>query len=135
MTESRTRRFVTICRGWLTRDRQATLAVAVLTGIAVFLVGESLFPYYTSNHDEAVYLQQAELLLDGQLRMYPPVEESFRPWFFVEESGAMYAKYTPAVTGVYFAFGGAVGSYRLSLAVVAALAVALTDGVDRKSVV
>jgi hypothetical protein len=112
----------------LTRDRQATLLLAVLTGVAVFLIGEGVFPYYTSNHDEAVYLQQAEMLLDGQIRMYPPVKESFRPWFFVEDGGSIYPKYTPVTAGL-FALGGLVGSYRLTLAVLAALAVALTDGV------
>lgn len=112
----------------LTRDRQVTLLLAVLTGVIVYLVGESVFSYYTTNHDEAVYLQQAEMLLEGQLRMYPPVEESFRPWFFIEEDGSMYPKYTPVTAG-FFALGGLVGSYRLVLAVLAALAVALTDGV------
>jgi len=116
------------CRSWLTRDRQATLLLAVLTGVAVYLIGEGVFPYYTSNHDEAVYLQQAAMLLEGQVTMTPPVEESFRPWFFVAEDGHLYPKYTPVTAGL-FAVGGLVGSYRLTLAGLAALAVALTDGV------
>ncbi|MXR50490.1 hypothetical protein GRX03_02565 [Halovenus sp. WSH3] len=116
------------CRSELTRDRQATLVLAVLAGVGVFLIGEGVFPHLTSNHDEAVYLQQAEMLLDGQLRMYPPVEESFRPWFFVAEGEGIYPKYTPVTAGL-FALGGLVGSYRLTLAVLAALAVALTDAV------
>jgi len=112
----------------LTRDRQATLLLAVLTGVGVYLIGEGVFPYLTSNHDEAVYLQQAEMLLDGQLRMRVPVEESFQPWFFVTNGETMYPKYTPVTAGL-FALGGLVGSFRLALAVLAALAVALTDGV------
>jgi hypothetical protein len=119
---------VGLCRERLTRDRQATLLLAVLTGVGIYLVGENVFPYLTSNHDEAVYLQQAEMLLEGQLTMTPPVPESFRPWFFVVEDGEMYSKYNPVTAGL-FAVGGLLGSYRLSLAVLAALAVALTDGV------
>ncbi|WP_336327912.1 ArnT family glycosyltransferase [Halovenus sp. HT40] len=127
-TDSPLGRAVERGRGWLTRDRQATLVLAVLTGVVVYLVGEGVFPYYTSNHDEAVYLQQAEMLLEGQLRMSPPAEESFRPWFFIEEDGSMYPKYTPVTAGL-FALGGLVGSYRLAVAVIAVFAVALTDGV------
>ncbi|WP_436902696.1 DUF7846 domain-containing protein [Halovenus halobia] len=113
---------------WLTRDRQATLVLAVLTGVGIFLIGETVFPYYTTNHDEAVYLQQAEMLLEGQLRMRPPVSESFHPWFFVIDGDTFYPKYTP-VTAALFALGKLVGSFRLTLAVLAALAVALTDGI------
>ena len=116
------------CQEWLTRDRQVTLVLAVVVGVTVFVLGEQFFPYLSSNHDEAVYLQQAEMLLDGQLRMYPPVAESFRPWFFVTDGGSMYPKYTPVTAGL-FAVGGLLGSYRLALAAVAALAVALTDGI------
>lgn len=132
-TETRRDQLLTRCRAALTRDRQATLLLAVLTGVVIFLVGENIFPYYTSNHDEAVYLQQAEMLLEGQLRMRPPVEESFRPWFFVVDDGSIYPKYTPVTAGL-FALGGLVGSYRLALAVVAALAVALTDAVVSEAI-
>ncbi|MEF8899865.1 MAG: glycosyltransferase family 39 protein [Halovenus sp.] len=120
---SRVGRLVEWCR-----DRRATLLLAVLTGVAVYLIGEGVFPHYTANHDEAVYLQQAEMLLEGELTMTPPVAESFRPWFFVAEDGVLYPKYTPVTAGL-FALGGLVGSYRLALAVLAALAVALIKGV------
>jgi hypothetical protein len=126
--DSRLRRAVEWSREALTRDRQATLVLALLTGIVIYLIGEGVFPYYTSNHDEAVYLQQAEMLLSGQLWMDPPVAESFRPWFFVAEGGELYPKYTPVTAGL-FALGGLVGSFRLAVAALAALAVALTDGI------
>ena len=128
MSEDRLSAAVSRGQDWLTRDRQATLVLAVLTGVGIFVLGETVFPYYTSNHDEAVYLQQAEMLLEGQLRMRPPVSESFRPWFFIVDGDTIYPKYTP-VTAALFALGGVVGSFRLALAVLAALAVALTDGI------
>jgi len=97
-----------------------SLAAAVL----VFAVGEWVFPYLTSNHDEAVYLQQAELLLSGQLSLQPPVPEAFQPWFFFADGDQFYPKYSP-VTAALFAVGGLVGSFRLSLALVAAATTAL----------
>ena len=66
--------------------RRARLAVAVLAlaaAVAAFLVGHRVFPHLTTNHDEAVYLQQAAMLLDGRLFLQPPAETAFRPWFFV----------------------------------------------------
>jgi len=110
------------------RERWRIAALALAVGVIVYLVGEWVFPYYTSNHDEGVYLQQAELLLQGQLRLRPPVDESFRPWFFVVEDGRLLPKYTP-VTAALFALGGLVGSYRLAVAAIAAVAVALSAAV------
>jgi hypothetical protein len=110
------------------RPRWAVCALAVFTAVFVFTVGETVFPYYTSNHDEAVYLQQAAMLLEGQLHLQPPVPEVFRPWFFIAEGDALYPKYTP-VTAAIFAVGMLAGAARLALAVVAAAAVALTYAV------
>ncbi|WP_302080792.1 ArnT family glycosyltransferase [Salinibaculum rarum] len=110
------------------RPRWVVGSLAVLTALLVFAIGESVFPYYTTNHDEAVYLQQAAMLLDGQLFLRPPVPDVFRPWFFVAEGETLYPKYTP-VTAAIFALGMVAGSARLALAVVAALAVALTYAV------
>jgi len=110
------------------RERWQIALVALAAGLVVFLVGEQVFPYHTLNHDEGVYLQQAELLLKGRLFLEPPVAESFRPWFFVADDGGLYPKYTP-VTATFFALGGLVGSYRLAVAAIAAVAVVLTAAI------
>ncbi|WP_254271254.1 glycosyltransferase family 39 protein [Haloarcula marina] len=103
----------------LRRPRVQALAVALVGGLLVFTLAHVVFPYYTSNHDEAVYLQQAAMLLDGQLFLQPPVDGAFRPWFFVESERGLYAKYTP-VPAAMFAVGKLLGGYRVALAVVAA---------------
>ncbi len=103
---------------------QAALLAAV-GGVAVFALAHVVFPYHTSNHDEAVYLQQAAMLLEGQLFMDPPVTETFRPWFFVDAGGKLYPKYTP-VAAATFAVGGLLGGYRIALGLVAAATLALT---------
>jgi hypothetical protein len=107
-----------------TRPRWAVGSLAVLSAVLVYAIGTGVFPYYTTNHDEAVYLQQAAMLLEGQLFLHPPVPEVFRPWFFVAEGDALYPKYTP-VTAAFFALGMVAGSARLALAAVAALTVVL----------
>jgi len=106
--------------------RLAALALALGAGVAVFLVATRLFPYHSLNHDEGVYLQQAAMLLEGQLFVHPPVPEVFRPWFFVETAGgALYPKYAP-VAAAMFAVGELLGIPRLALAGIAAGNVALT---------
>jgi len=114
--------------GSLTRPRRVALALSVVAGVLVFLIGETVFPYYTSNHDEAVYLQQAAMLLEGKLALHPPVPEAFRPWFFVADGGRLYPKYMPVVPAI-FAVGGLAGSFRLALGLVAAATVGLTYAV------
>ena len=114
------------------RARWPTLAVAALAGAAVFLVAVVVFPYRSVNHDEGVYLQQAALLLEGQLRLYPPVEGAFRPWFFVDDGAALYPKYAPVPAAV-FALGMALGDPKLSLAAVAAGNAALVVALGRRA--
>ncbi|MDS0298935.1 glycosyltransferase family 39 protein [Halogeometricum sp. S1BR25-6] len=101
------------------RGRLAALCLALLAAAVALLVAAELFPYRSLNHDEGVYLQQAELLLHGRLFLRPPVEEAFRPWFFVESDRGLYSKYAPVPAAV-FALGKALGGYPLALAGVAA---------------
>ncbi|WEL18662.1 Glycosyltransferase of PMT family [Halorhabdus sp. SVX81] len=109
------------------RFRLATLALALLGALAVWLVSTNLFPYHSLNHDEGVYLQQAAMLLEGKLTLTPPVEGVFRPWFFVESEG-FYPKYNPVPAGL-FALGELLGGYRLALPAIAAGILAGVTGV------
>ncbi|WP_137286887.1 ArnT family glycosyltransferase [Halorussus salinisoli] len=110
------------------RFRLFSAVLAVVAGGVVFLVATELFPYHTTNHDEAVYLQQAAMLLDGRLAVFPPVPESFRPWFFVRDGGRLYPKYAP-VPAAMFAVGKLLGGARLALVLIAAGNVALTAAI------
>ena len=109
----------------LDRFALGACGLATVGAVAVFLLATDLFPYHSLNHDEAVYLQQAAMLLDGQLVLRPPVEAAFRPWFFVDGGEYLYPKYTP-VPAAIFALGLAIGIPRLALAAVAAAIVFLT---------
>jgi hypothetical protein len=103
------------------RSPGETFALGV---IALFAAGVALFtsvellPYHSLNHDEGVYLQQARLLLDGQLWFTTEVPDALQWWFFVEDGARLYPKYAPVPAGV-FALGIALGDPRLSLAFVA----------------
>lgn len=112
------------------RRRWPTLALAALAFGVVLVVALVLFPYHSNNHDEAVYLQQAAMLLEGQLRLHPPVDGAFRPWFFVDGPEGLYSKYSPVPPAV-FAVGLLAGEPRLSLALVAAGNVALVATLAR----
>ncbi|MFB6141797.1 MAG: ArnT family glycosyltransferase [Halorientalis sp.] len=114
------------------RARVALSALAVLAGVVVLWLAVDLFPHHSSNHDEGVYLQQAQLLLDGQLWLHSTVPEAVQPWFFVRDGGRLYPKYTPVPAGV-FALGLAVGLPRLSLALVAVANVALVGLLAREA--
>jgi hypothetical protein len=106
-------------------SRHLAVLISALGVLTVFLLAHEVFPYHTSNHDEAVYLQQAAMLLEGRLFIHPPVPHSMRPWFFVQEGGTMYPKYSP-VPAAMFAVGKLLGGFRVALALVAGGVLALT---------
>ncbi|MFB6170856.1 MAG: ArnT family glycosyltransferase [Haloarculaceae archaeon] len=121
------------------RPRLAAALLAVAGGLLVTVLSFVVFPYHSINHDEGVYLQQAELLLSGHLNLFPPVEGAFRPWFFVEAptthpgaASRLYPKYAPVPAAV-FALGKLLGSARLALGAVAAGVLYLTFAVVREA--
>jgi hypothetical protein len=108
------------------RERLLAGLVAVLAGVAVFVLASDLFPYHSSNHDEGVYLQQAAMLLEGQFRLFPgELAEMVRPWFFVEDGGRLYPKYQPLPAGLYAVSMALFGEPRVTLAAVTTGNVAL----------
>ena len=111
--------------------RIGTPTLAILGGLAVWLISTQVFPYHSLNHDEGVYLQQAAMLLDGQLNLWPPVDGVFRPWFFIEDGDRLYPKYSPVPAAV-FALGRVVGGYRLALIGVTMANLALVSAVVRE---
>jgi len=107
---------------WRPRLRRfgSPLTLAALAGAVVALVATLVFPHLSHNHDEAVYLQQAAFLLEGQFQYHAgPIADAVRPWFFVRDGGRLYPKYAPVPAGL-FAIGTAVGVPRLSLGLIAA---------------
>ncbi|MFB6184169.1 MAG: ArnT family glycosyltransferase [Haloarculaceae archaeon] len=111
--------------------RRTTAAVALCGALAVAVVSTHVFPYHSLNHDEGVYLEQAAMVLHGQLFLHPPIEGVFRPWFFVARGDLLYPKYAP-VPAAMFALGKLLGAYWLALSGIAAGVLALVAGVVRE---
>jgi hypothetical protein len=105
----------------------AAAAVALAAAVAVFAVSSTVFAYHSSNHDEGVYLLQAALLLDGQLELRAgELAGAFRPWFFIEDGGRLYPKYTPVPAALFATSMALFGEPRVTLAAVAAANAGLT---------
>jgi hypothetical protein len=106
--------------------------IALVAGVAVFLLATTVFGYHSSNHDEGVYLTQAAMLLDGQLELHAgDLVGAFRPWFFVEDGGRLYPKYTPVPAAMYAVSMALFGEPRVTLAAVAAGNAALVYALGR----
>lgn len=110
------------------RTRITVGLIALTSGIASLWVATELFPYRSLNHDEAVYLQQAAMLLEGKLYLSPPVEEAFQPWFFVDGPNGLYSKYTPPTAALWALSKFLTGSWFGLLPVVAGAGVVFTYG-------
>ena len=122
---------VDAARDRLDRGRVAFLLLALVAAVISFLVATRVFPYHSINHDEGVYLQQAELLLSGKLFLQPPVDGPFHPWFFVVSEQGLYSKYQPVPAAV-FALGRVLGGYPIALAGISATVVAGTAALARE---
>ncbi|MFB6283554.1 MAG: ArnT family glycosyltransferase [Halobacteria archaeon] len=119
-------------RGWLRRNRWIFLTAAV-SAVAVYLISVEVFPYMSANHDESVYLQQADMLTEGKLYLYTSHPDFFRPWFFVQDSDSMYSKYLPGTALLYAAGRTVFGSYDASLVLVAAGSTAAVSLIAREA--
>jgi hypothetical protein len=95
--------------------------VAVASGVLTFAIAATVFAHHSTNHDEGVYLMQAALLLSGQLEIHAgALADAFHPWFFVEDGGRLYPKYSPVPAAMYAVSMALFGEPRVTLAVVAA---------------
>ncbi|OYR54716.1 hypothetical protein DJ73_04255 [Halorubrum sp. Ea1] len=118
------RRLASGARVRLAEADRLTLAAALLTaatGAVTFLIAATLFRYHSVNHDEAVYLTQAALLLSGQLEIHAgALADAVQPWFFIEDGGRLYPKYNPVPAAMYAVSMALFGEPRVTLAAVAA---------------
>ncbi|WP_255681845.1 glycosyltransferase family 39 protein [Natrinema sp. SYSU A 869] len=102
------------------RVHLAALAVVCLAGLAVAILATELFPYHSSNDDEGVYLLQAAMLLEGQLTLRAgELADAFQPWFFVQDGGRLYSKYSPVIPAMYAVSMALFGEPRVTLVAVA----------------
>ena len=120
----RPRRLAARLRERLDRADRVSLAaalVAVAAGGVTFAVAATVFSHHSANHDEGVYLTQAALLLGGQLEFHAgPLADAVHPWFFIEDGGRLYPKYTPVPAAMFAVSMALFGEPRVTLAAIAA---------------
>jgi hypothetical protein len=94
-------------------------------GIALSL-SLTVFAHFSSNHDEPVYVLQAEMLQQGHLTLpASTIDPFFRPWLFAERDGRLFSVFPPVWPSLLAASETATGTERGILVVDAAAAVVL----------
>ena len=112
----------------LTVAKREWIVIAVASGAFIWaIVGSSLlFPFLTNNHDEAVYILQANYLLEGKLYLTSnEFRDFFNSWFFIDDGEKVFPKYMPVHAGVLALGQVAFGSMRVAIGFVAAANVIL----------
>lgn len=106
-----------------TRTEWAVLAgLAVLAAVLAVIVSRWLFPLYSINRDDSVYVAMARLLERGRATL-PLDHEPFAPWAAGVVGDRIVVKYTPPWPGVLAAGHALTGTFRAGLALTAAGAV------------
>jgi 4-amino-4-deoxy-L-arabinose transferase-like glycosyltransferase len=102
----------------------ALVVLAVAAGAAAVLVNRWLFPLYSLNRDDSVYVATARLIEHGSVTL-PRSADAFRPWASAVVGDRIVLKYTPPWPALLAAGDLLTGSMRAALAVSAAATVVL----------
>jgi hypothetical protein len=103
------------------RARLVAVCVAAVAGAAVVVGNRWLFPLYSLNRDDSVYVAMARTIEHGHLTV-PSSHWPFRPWATGLVDGHYVYKYAPPWPAA-LAVAHALGSFRIALAVTTAAAV------------
>ncbi len=107
--------------------RLIVAACASLAGCWALIGSRVVFPYLSNNHDEAVYLLQANAIEHGHL--FPRAArdpEAFLPWLSVQRGHTFVPKYAPVYPGILAAARWLFTSERVALGFIAAGVVVVT---------
>lgn len=112
----------TDARGW--RAHWPVVVLAALAGLGALWAHRHLYPAYSWNRDEPVYLWHVDVLRSGRLTApdggYPTL---FHPWLSARGDGVFFTQYTLGWPLVLFAAATLTGTTLAALPVGAALAV------------
>ena len=118
-----------------TRHRATVVVLLLAIGAGTWaLVGsERLFTYLSDDHDEGLYLLQANALAEGHL--FPPAPEhaeAFRPFLSVLSEGRFVLKYAPVHASILAASIVLTDDARPALALIAAAVVIVSYGLAKE---
>jgi hypothetical protein len=100
--------------------------LAVVAAAAAVLTNAWLFPLYSLNRDDSVYVAMARLIEHGHVTLPAAGHEAFRPWASAVVGDRIVLKYTPPWPTVLAAGELVTGSPRAGLAITAAATAVLT---------
>lgn len=98
------------------------MAISFVTSL---VMARALFPLYSINHDDAMYVYEARLLNEGDLTLPAGEHEFFRPWASGVRDDRVVMKYAPPWPAVLAVSERLTGSFLVGPAAVAAGAVGL----------
>ena len=101
------------------------MGLMVVTFALSLVLARSLFPLYSINHDDAMYVYEARVLGRGRLTSPAAQQDFFSPWASGVRDGEVVMKYAPPWPAVLAAGQWAAGSMRVAAAAVAAATVGL----------
>jgi hypothetical protein len=102
-------------------DHRFIMIVAIISFLSIILINQYVFPYYSNNHDEGVYIFQAKMLAQGNIYLNTNnYSEFFDSWFFVNDGNKIYSRYTP-VHALFLSIFYLLGDMNLAIGVISAL--------------
>ena len=99
--------------------------LAALSFVASLVAARTLFPLYSLNRDEGVYVAMGRMLQRGEVTLDADEHAAFRPWASAERDGRIVLKYTPPWPAVLASADAATGSMRVGPALAASAATVL----------
>ena len=108
------------------RRRLALAALAALAFGLSLLTSATLFPRYSINRDDSVYVAMARMLEGGNVTLAAEEQEFFRPWASGVVGDRLVLKYTPPWPAVLAASDASTGTPRVAIGLVAAATVVMT---------
>ncbi len=104
----------------------AVLVIAAAAFVSAIAVQRNIFPLYSGDHDEPVYVFQAQMLTNGELTLPRSQNEFFRPWLSGPRGDRLVMAFQPLWPAVLMVADKATGSMLPALGLAAASAVFAT---------
>lgn len=104
------------------RSHLFVISAALISFSIIVLLNQFVFPYYSNNHDEGVYIFQMKMLAQGDIYLKSTnYSDFFNAYFVINDGEKLYGKYTPVHPLILSIFYILFGDVRLAIGFLAAL--------------